>query len=284
MDYILAVVVPLLVVIFGGCTVRSVKIISEENEALVERLGKFHRKLEPGLNFINPLLDTVVLEDTLSERVLDIKPNQAITDDNVSLIVDAVVYWRVIELELAYYKVQDIEEALRKLVITTLRSELGQMKLEDTFASRKDVNKTLLKELDDVTDRWGIKVTRVEVQEITPAPKVLEAMELERAAESKKRADILEAEGTVQAMKLLSDAIRTQPNSREILQFLVAQRYVEANQKLGESNNAKIVFMGSEPLGSSMAEFLNNPTLSSEDNGSNSSSQNAGGSNQNSKA
>lgn len=274
MDYILAVVAPLAVVIIGGCTVRSVKIISEENEALVERLGRFHRKLEPGLNFINPILDTVVLEDTLSERVLDLKPNQAITKDNVSLIVDAVVYWRVIELELAYYKVQDIEEALRKLVLTTLRSEIGEMDLQKTFYSRKDINKAMLRELDDVTDRWGVKVTRVEVQEITPTAKVIEAMELKRAAEFKKQADILEAEGTVRAMELLATAIKSQSNSKDILQFLVAQRYVEANQRLSESPNAKIVFMGSEPLGSSMGELLNNSTISPpETNGSNSNSK-----------
>ncbi|MBD2040473.1 SPFH domain-containing protein [Microcoleus sp. FACHB-672] len=275
MDYLFAVVTPLAVAIIGGCTVRSVKIISEENEALVERLGKFHRKLESGLNFINPILDTVVLEDTLSERVLELKPSQAITKDNVSLIIDAVLYWRVIELELAYYKVQDIEEALRKLVLTTLRSEIGEMDLQKTFYSRKDINKAMLRELDDVTDRWGVKVTRVEVQEITPTPKVIEAMELKRAAEFKKQADILEAEGTVRAMELLSTAIKSQSNSKDILQFLVAQRYVEANQKLSESPNAKIVFMGSEPLGSSMGELLNNSTISPpESNGSNSSSKN----------
>ncbi|MBW4679947.1 MAG: paraslipin [Microcoleus vaginatus WJT46-NPBG5] len=274
MDYFFAVVTPLAVAIIGGCTVRSVKIISEENEALVERLGKFHRKLESGLNFINPILDTVVLEDTLSERVLELKPSQAITKDNVSLIIDAVLYWRVIELELAYYKVQDIEEALRKLVLTTLRSEIGEMDLQKTFYSRKDINKAMLRELDDVTDRWGVKVTRVEVQEITPTPKVIEAMELKRAAEFKKQADILEAEGTVRAMELLSTAIKSQSNSKDILQFLVAQRYVEANQKLSESPNAKIVFMGSEPLGSSMGELLNNSTISPpESNGANSSSK-----------
>jgi regulator of protease activity HflC (stomatin/prohibitin superfamily) len=260
MESILALVIPFFALIVGG-TFRSVKIVNESNEAIVERLGKFHRKLEPGLNFINPLLDTVVLEDTISERVLDIKPHQAITEDNVSLSVDAVVYWRVIELELAYYKVDDIEEALRKLVLTTMRSEIGQMKLEDTFASRNKINKALLKELDDVTDRWGIKVTRVEVQEISPAPKVLEAMELERASAYKKQASVLEAEGTVEAMKLLSDAVKTNPNSREVLQFLMAQRYVEANQRLGESPNAKVVFMGGDRMGSTFAEILNNPAL-----------------------
>lgn len=254
MEPILAVIIPLAVMV--GCAVRSVKIITQGNEALVERLGKYHCTLEPGLRFINPLIDTVVLEDTIAERVLEIKPQQAITKDKVALTVDAIVYWRVMDLEKAYYNVEDIEEALTNLILTTLRSEIGILELEETFASRKKINKALLKELDDDTERWGVKVTRVEVQEIKPAASVQEAMDLQRAADYKKQAAILEAEGTVESMKRLSDAIQSHPNSREVMQFLVAQRYVDASQKLGESNNAKIIFMGSEPLTQSVAELI----------------------------
>ncbi|WP_232731776.1 SPFH domain-containing protein [Kamptonema formosum] len=254
MEPLLAVIVPLAVMI--GCAVRSVKIVTQSNEALVERLGKYHRTLEPGLQFINPFIDMVVLEDTMAERVLEIQPQQAITKDKVALTADAIVYWRVIDLEKAYYNVEDIEEALTNLVLTTLRSEIGTLELEETFASRKKINKALLKELDEETERWGVKVTRVEVQEIKPAAAVLEAIELERAAQSKKKAAIYEAEGTVEAMQLLSEALESHPNSREVLQFLVAQRYVDASHKLGESNNAKIVFLGSEPLTQSVAELV----------------------------
>jgi regulator of protease activity HflC (stomatin/prohibitin superfamily) len=254
MESILAFLVPLAVMI--GCAVRSVKIITQGNEALVERLGKYHRTLEPGLRLINPFIDTVVIEDTIAERVLEIKPQQTITKDKVALTVDAVVYWRVMDLEKAYYKVEDLEEALTNLVLTTLRSEIGIMELEETFSSRKKINKALLKELDEDTERWGVKVTRVEVQEIKPAASVLEAMELERAAQSKKKAAIYEAQGTVEAMQMLSEALQSHPNSREVLQFLVAQRYVDASQKLGESNNAKIIFLGSEPLTQSVAELI----------------------------
>ncbi len=268
MESILAILVPLAVII--GCAVRSVKIISEGNEALVERLGKYHSTLEPGLRLINPFIDTVVLEDTIAERLLEIQPQQTITKDKVALTVDAIVYWRVLDLEKAYYKVEDIEDSLGNLVLTTLRSEIGMMELEETFSSRKKINKALLKELDEETERWGVKVTRVEVQEIKPAASVLEAMELERAALSKKKAAIYEAQGTVEAMQLLSEALQSHPNSREVLQFLVAQRYVDASQKLGESNNAKIVFLGSEPLTQSVAELISD---------SGNSSPNAGGQN-----
>lgn len=257
METIVAIFVPILGIAFG-LGVRSIKIVSEENQALVERLGKFHTKLNAGLNFVNPIIDRVVLEDTLSERVLDIAPHQAITKDNVSLTVDAVVYWRVIELQLAYYKVENIEEALINLVVTTMRSQIGQMELETTFSSREDINKQLLKKLDDETERWGVKVMRVEVKDIKPAAMVLEALEMEKAAESRKRAAILEAEGTVEAMKKLADALRTHPSSREVLQYLVAQRYVDASERLSESPNTKIVYMSPEPMGKTFGELLQN--------------------------
>jgi regulator of protease activity HflC (stomatin/prohibitin superfamily) len=250
-----------------GYTVGSVKIINQGNEALVERLGRYHRKLAPGLNFVIPLVDTIVLEESTRERVLDIEPQDAITKDNVSVSVDAVMYWRILQLERTYYAVEEVEEALKNLVITTLRSELGRMPLAQTFSSRSEINHSLLQQLDDVTATWGVKVTRVEVQSITPNQAILEALELERAAESrkkasiseaegKKRAAIEEAEGAVQSMKLIGDALKAQPNSREILRYLVAQRYVDANYRLGESDNAKIIFMDPKALTEALGELI----------------------------
>jgi len=132
------------------------------------------------------------------------------------------------------------------------------MELETTFSSREDINKKLLKKLDDETERWGVKVMRVEVKDIKPAAMVLEALEMEKAAESRKRAAILEAEGTVEAMKKLADALRTHPSSREVLQYLVAQRYVDASERLSESPNTKIVYMSPEPMGKTFGELLQN--------------------------
>jgi regulator of protease activity HflC (stomatin/prohibitin superfamily) len=250
-----------------GYTIGSVKIINQGNEALVERLGRYHRKLSPGLNFIVPMLDSIVLEESTRERVLDTDPQEAITRDNVSLQVDAVVYWRILQLERTYYAVEDIEEALKNLVITTLRSEIGQMDLVDTFSSRNKINHELLHQLDDATATWGVKVTRVEVQKITPSGEIMKAMELERAAESKKKAAISEAqgkkqaaieeaEGTVESIRRLSEAIKSQPNSTQILQYMVAQRYVDANFRLGSSPNSKIVFMDPKALTEAMSELI----------------------------
>ncbi|RMF62638.1 MAG: paraslipin [Cyanobacteria bacterium J069] len=260
-------IVAALALLIVGYTVGSVRIINQGTEALVERLGKFHRKLTPGLNFVVPFLDTIVLEESTRERVLDIEKQKAITGDNVSADVDAVVYWRILQLERTFYAVEDIEEALESLVTTTLRSEIGRMSLAQTFSSRNEINQALLHQLDEATATWGVKVTRVEVQSIEPAADVLRAMELERAAESKKKAAISEAqgkkqaaieeaEGAVQSMRMIADALKSQPNSREIMKYLVAQRYVDASYRLGDSSNAKIVFMDPKALTEALSELI----------------------------
>ncbi len=237
-----------LILAVTGYTIGSIKVINQGNEALVERLGRYHRKLAPGINFVLPFLDSVVLEDTIREQVLDIAPQEAITKDNVPLEADAVIYWKVMDLEKAYYAVENVEEAIQNLVSTTLRSAIGGMLLTETSSSRGEINQALIRQLDEAAATWGVKVTRVEVQKITPSPKILESLESERAAESRKRADILEAEGTVQSIRLISQALQSQPNTREVLQFILAQKYVEANQKLGESPNAKVIFMDPKAL------------------------------------
>ncbi|MFE4107331.1 SPFH domain-containing protein [Almyronema epifaneia] len=254
-----------------GYTIGSVRIIKQGNEALVERLGRYQRKLRPGLNFIVPVVDSVVLEDTIREQLIDIEPQSAITADNVPLDVDAVVYWKILDLERTYYAIENVEEAIEELVTTTLRSAIGKMKLEETFSSRDELNKVLLDQLDEATEPWGVKVTRVEVQSIEPPQQVRDSMQLQQAAEIKKRAAITEAEGekqaaisraegTVQSMRLLSEALQSATNRQQVLNFLLAQQYVEANQKLGESSNSKVVFMDPKFLSEGLVELINEPT------------------------
>lgn len=256
-----------LALVIVGYTIGSVKVINQGTEALVERLGRYHRKLAPGLNFVVPLLDSIVLEESTRERVLDTDPQETITKDNVSLEVDAVIYWRILQLERTFYAVEDIEEALKNLVITTLRSQIGSMDLQETFSYRSEINRQLLHEMDDATATWGVKVTRVEVQKLTPTPVILEAMEQERAAESRKKATIAEADGkrqaaiaeaqgTVESMRMISDALSEQPNSGQVLQYMVAQRYVDANYRLGSSPNSKIVFMDPKALTEAMSDLM----------------------------
>lgn len=222
----------------------SVRVVSGEDEALVERLGRYHRTLKPGLNFIIPLLDKIVYVDTTTrERVLDVEPQQAITKDNVALMVDAVVYWRIFNLQKAYYGIDNVERAIASLVLTTFRAEIGQIEMQQIFSARDNIKSALLRKLDEATTNWGVKVIRVEIKSITPPKTVQAAMETERAAQSEKLAMIRKAQGTTESMKLLLDVLKTHPNGQEVLRFLVAEKYVEATHRLGESDNAKILFM-----------------------------------------
>jgi regulator of protease activity HflC (stomatin/prohibitin superfamily) len=252
MESILAALALLII----GYTVGSVKIINQGNEALVERLGRYHRKLAPGLNFVVPMLDNIVLEESLRERVLDTEPQEAITKDSLELVVDAVLYWRILELERTFYAVEDIETALKNLVLTTLRSQIGQMVLEETYSSRNEINHALLQQLDDATATWGVKVTRVEVQNITPSKTIMESLEKQRAAENKRRADISEAQGTVESIQLIAKALQNQPNSYAVLQYLLAQKTVDANYQLGQSPNSKVIFMDPKNLSEGLAELI----------------------------
>ena len=258
MDPIISILAPMILVIIGY-TIGSTKIVTQGNEALVERLGKYHKKLDPGLNYIIPFVDRIAVEETIREQVLDIEPQQAITKDNISVEVDAVIFWKVLDLKQAFYNVDDVQGAIQNLVVTTLRSMIGELELSQTYSSRADLNRQLLQQLDDATKEWGVKVTRVELQEIKPPQNVLDSLARARAAETEKQAAISEAEGTVKSIEIISKALQGQSNSRQVLQFLVAQRFVEANQKLGESPNSKVVFMDPKALSEAMTDLISTP-------------------------
>jgi regulator of protease activity HflC (stomatin/prohibitin superfamily) len=246
----------LFALILGYAVNSSVKIVSGGDEALVERLGQYKRTLKPGFHFISPLIEKVVCVDTSRERVLDIKPQSAITGDNVALEVDAVVYWRVVNLQKAYYGIDQIENAIANLVLTTFRAEIGRLPMQDILGSRDDMNKKLLKKLDEATETWGVKVIRVEIQSITPPKRVQEAMELERATKSEWQAMVNKAIGTKEYMRLLVEALDSHPNSKQVLNYLVTEKYLDAQQKLGESDNAKILFMDPRNMTEALNELM----------------------------
>ena len=187
--------IPLVLVIVGALGVSSVKVTSSSRSMLVERLGKYNRQLSPGLSFVLPGVEKVVSHESLKERVLDIPPQQCITRDNVSIEVDAVVYWQLLEHSRAYYAVDNLQAAMVNLVLTQIRAEMGKLDLDQTFTTRQEVNEVLLRELDQATDPWGVKVTRVELRDIRPTPGVQQAMEQQMTAEREKRAAILRSEG-----------------------------------------------------------------------------------------
>ncbi|MGB3756889.1 MAG: SPFH domain-containing protein [Rivularia sp. (in: cyanobacteria)] len=237
-----------------GYSLGSAKIINQGNEALVERLGQYHRKLRPGLNFIVPLIDQVVMEDTTREQILDIKPQNVITKDNIYLQIDGVVYWRIKDMEKSFYQIDDLAQGLNQITSTSLREIIAQNTLEETNVSRVDMDKQLLDILNEITADWGVEIQRVDIQDITPPESVRKSMEDQRAAEIKSRAAILEAEGERQAaikkaegtstsMQILSEALRSTPENKEILRYLVAQDYINASYRLGESPNSKVIFV-----------------------------------------
>jgi regulator of protease activity HflC (stomatin/prohibitin superfamily) len=196
----------------GFGSFSGIKIIKQGDEALVERLGKYTgKKLQPGLNYLIPVVERISVQQTVRERVIDIPPQQCITRDNVSVTVDAVVYWRILDLEKAYYKVENLQSAMINLVLTQIRAEMGQLSLDETFTARNQINELLLQDLDKSTDPWGVKVTRVELRDLIPAKAVMDAMELQMSAERKKRAAILMSEGeresAVNAAKGRADAL-----------------------------------------------------------------------------
>jgi len=154
-------------------SVGSIRIINQGNEGLIERLGRYHRKLVPGLNFIIPFMDTIVLEESTRERVFDITPHLTITKDGVPLEIGVVVFWRILQLERTYYSIEDIEEGLRNIIVNSLRSKVGRFELEKVFSLRDDISYSLLATLDDATATWGIKITRIEVGDILLAKAVL---------------------------------------------------------------------------------------------------------------
>ncbi|MBD6615135.1 SPFH/Band 7/PHB domain protein [Komarekiella sp. 'clone 1'] len=249
MEPIIAIVLALI-----GYALGSAKLINQGNEALVERLGRYHRKLKSGLNFIVPLIDQVVMEDTTREQILDIKPQNVITRDNIYLEVDAVLFWRIRDIEKSFYAIDDLQGALTQLAATTLREIIAQNTVEETNISRSEMDRAILDQLNRITADWGVEIIRLDIQSITPPESVRKSMEEQRAAEIKSRAVILEAEGerqaaikkaegTMTSVQIIAQALRSNPESKDILRYLVAQDYVDASQKLGESNNAKIVFV-----------------------------------------
>jgi regulator of protease activity HflC (stomatin/prohibitin superfamily) len=256
-----------IVLVLVGYALGSAKLISQGNEALVERLGKQHRKLNPGLNFIVPLVDQIVMEDTTREQYLDIKPQNIITKDNVYVEVDAVVFWRIKDMGDSYYNVDDLQGSLNQLATTTIREVIAQDTLQYANTSGSALREEIKKQLANATKKvvdpatnevvqpgWGIEIIRVDIQRITPPESVQRSLEEQKAAEIRKDAAVKEAEGARQAaiekaegakasMQIISEALRVNPENKEILRYLVAQDYINASYKLGESENAKVVFV-----------------------------------------
>ncbi len=192
------VILILVILILGAC----LKIVPQGSAFVVERLGRYNATWQPGVHFKLPVIDRVARKVLLKEQVADFAPQPVITKDNVTMMIDSVVYFLIFDPKLYAYGVENPIMAMENLTATTLRNIIGDMELDATLTSREAINSKMLATIDAATDPWGIKVTRVELKNIQPPAAIRESMEKQMKAEREKRAAILTAEGQKQAMIL----------------------------------------------------------------------------------
>ncbi|CDH48763.1 stomatin family protein [Lichtheimia corymbifera JMRC:FSU:9682] len=176
-----------------------IKFVPQQEAWIVERMGKFHRMLEPGLNVLMPIIDRIKYVKSLKETAIEVPSQSAITQDNVTLELDGVLYYRIVDPFKASYGVEDAEFAITQLAQTTMRAEIGQMTLDRTLAERAHLNSNIVDAINSASDDWGIRCLRYEIRDIHPPAKVVESMHQQVSAERTKRAQILESEGARQA-------------------------------------------------------------------------------------
>jgi regulator of protease activity HflC (stomatin/prohibitin superfamily) len=203
------VIVPIvLVVIAIVLVVRSIRIVGQGNAIVIERLGKYNRTANAGLNLIIPLFERVSSQVDLRERVHTFPPQQVITEDNLLVDVDTVVYFQVTDPKSAIYEIQNFILGIEQLTITSLRNIVGGMDLEKALTSRDSINSALRSTLDEATGKWGVRINRVELKAIVPPENVVKAMEIQMKADREKRAAILTAEGEKQKQILTAEGAR----------------------------------------------------------------------------
>jgi regulator of protease activity HflC (stomatin/prohibitin superfamily) len=248
---------------------KGIRLVPQGSKWVVQRLGKYHTSLKPGLNIIVPYIDNVAYKVTTKDIVLDIPSQEVITLDNVVIVANAVAYINIVAPEKAVYGVEDYELAIRTLVQTSLRSIVGEMKLDDALSSRDKIKATLKASISDDIADWGITLKTVEIQDINPSGTMQAAMEEQAAAERQRRATVTRADGDKTAAILTADgrleASRRDAEAQVVLaeatkaaltkvsdaiqdkelpaMYLLGEKYVEAMRQMGQSDNAKIVVL-----------------------------------------
>lgn len=199
------IVLTVIAVLILVTVAKSVRIVPQARAAIVERLGRFHRTLEPGLALVIPYIDRITPMIDMREQVVSFPPQPVITEDNLTIQIDTVIYFQVTDPKDATYEISDFIGAIEQLVLTTLRNVCGGMTLEQTLTSRDTVSAALRIVLDEATGKWGIRVNRVELKSVDPPLSIQEAMEKQMRAERDRRAAILTAEGVKQSSILTAE-------------------------------------------------------------------------------
>ncbi|MBL6453959.1 SPFH/Band 7/PHB domain protein [Belnapia sp. T6] len=214
---------------------RGIRTVPQGQVWTVERFGAFTRLLQPGLNFLIPFIDAVGHKLNVQEVVLDIPEQSVITKDNATVVVDGIVYYRVMDPAKAAYQVQNLQQALNALAMTNIRAVIGEMDLDATLSSRERINSSLLGILDGATDPWGVKVSRVELRKVEPPENLVRAMNLQMTAERERRATVMKAEGdraaAIQRAEGEKQALVLQAEGRQ----QAAMRDAEARERLAEA-------------------------------------------------
>ena len=264
--------------------IATVKTVQQGYEFTVQRFGKYTRSLEPGLHILVPFVERIGAKVNMQERVLDVPSQEVITKDNAMVRADGVVFFQIIDAARATYEVNNMVHAVLNLVMTNLRTVMGSMDLDELLSMRDQINVRLLDVVDDATQPWGVKITRIEIKDIEPPRDIVEAMARQMKAERDKRAQILEAEGDraaeilraegekrsavleaegrresafrdaeareraaeaeAKATEVVSDAIKD--GDPQAIGYFIAQKYVETMSDFAKSSNSKMIFMPME--------------------------------------